>query len=225
MATDVYPHPDQLPTTPRKLSLVVLISGGGTTMGNLADRIAAGSLDASIELVVSSQDRVAGLERAQRRGLPGIVLPRRTFVRDGVFDQHAYTEYLLRMISPVAVDLIVLAGFMSRLAPAIFDRYPVVNIHPALLPRYGGKGMYGHKVHEAVLAAGDCESGCTVHFVDPEYDHGPIIAQQRVPVLQDDTPETLAERVQEAERELYPEAIGLIAAGRVQVRGGEVVIL
>jgi folate-dependent phosphoribosylglycinamide formyltransferase PurN len=129
------------------------------------------------------------------------------------------------MISPVAVDLIVLAGFMSRLATAIFDRHPVVNIHPALLPRYGGKGMYGHKVHEAVLAAGDCESGCTVHFVDPEYDHGPIIAQQRVPVLQDDTPETLAERVQEAERELYPEAIGLIAAGRVQVRGGEVVIL
>ncbi len=225
MATGAYPHPDQLPTTPRKLSLVVLISGGGTTMANLADRIAAGSLDASIEPVVSSQDRVAGLDQAQRRGLPVIVLPRRTFVKDGVFDQHAYAEYLLRMISPVAVDLIVLAGFMSRLAPAIFDRHAVVNIHPALLPRYGGKGMYGHKVHEAVLAAGDCESGCTAHFVDPEYDHGPIIAQQRVPVLQDDTPETLAERVQEVERELYPEAIGLIAAGRVQVRGGEVVIL
>ena len=225
MTTGAYPLPDQLPPIQRRLSLVVLISGGGTTMANLADRIAAGRLDASIELVVSSQDRVAGIERAQRRGLPVIVLPRRTFVRDGVFDQQSYTEFLLRMISPVSVDLVVLGGFMSRLAPVIFDRHPVVNIHPALLPRFGGKGMYGQKVHEAVLAAGVYESGCTVHFVDPEYDHGPIIAQQRVPVLQDDTPETLAERVQQAERELYPEAIGLIAAGRVQLRGGEAVIL
>jgi phosphoribosylglycinamide formyltransferase 1 len=225
VTTGTYPLPDQLPATPRRLSLVVLISGGGTTMANLADRIDTGRLDASIELVVSSQDRVPGLERAQRRGLPVIVLPRRAFVKDGVFDQQSYTEILMRMISPVAVDLVVLAGFMSRLAPAIFDRYPVVNIHPAILPRYGGSGMYGQRVHEAVLAAGECESGCTVHFVDPEYDHGPIIAQERVPVLQDDTPETLAERVQEAERELYPKAIGLIAAGQVRVRGGEVVIL
>lgn len=194
-------------------------------MANLADRIEEGHLNATIELVVSSQDRVAGLDRAQRRGLPAIVLPRRTFVSDGAFDSQSYTEFLMRMISPVNVDLVVLAGFMSRLAPAIFDRHPVVNVHPALLPRYGGKGMYGIKVHEAVLAAGECESGCTVHFVDPEYDHGPIIAQQRVPVLQDDTPETLAGRVQEAERELYPVAIELIADGRVRVRGGEVVIL
>ncbi len=193
-------------------------------MANLASRIDAGQLDADIELVVSSQDRVAGIERAQRHGLPAIVLPRRTFVQDGVFDHESYTKLLMRMIAPVAVDLIVLAGFMSRLAPAIFEQHAVVNIHPALLPRFGGKGMYGRHVHEAVLASGECESGCTVHFVNPDYDQGPIIAQRKVPVLQDDTPETLAERVQEAERELYPEAIGWIAAGRVRVHGGKVTI-
>jgi phosphoribosylglycinamide formyltransferase 1 len=225
VTSGTYPRPDQLPDTPRTLRLVVLISGGGSTMANLADRTQTGGLDASIELVVSSQDRVAGLDQAQRRRVPAIVLPRRAFVKDGVFDRESYTEVLIRMITPVAPDLIVLGGFMSQLAPALFERYAVVNIHPALLPRHGGKGMYGRRVHEAVLAAGECETGCTVHFVDPEYDHGPILAQLRVPVLQDDTPETLAERVQAAERELYPEAIGLIGAGRVHVRGTEVVIL
>ncbi|MBM3286488.1 MAG: phosphoribosylglycinamide formyltransferase, partial [Candidatus Eisenbacteria bacterium] len=114
--------------------------------------------------------------------------------------------------------------FMSQIGPALLDRYAALNIHPALLPRHGGTGMYGHHVHEAVLAAGDAESGCTVHFLDPDYDHGPILAQRRVPVLLDDTPDTLAERVQEAERELYPEAIGLIAAGRVRVDAGRVLV-
>lgn len=220
-----YPRPDQVPTAPRTLRLVVLISGGGTTMANLAEWIAGGRLDARIDLVVSSQDRVKGLELAHRRGLPVIVLPRRAFVADGVFDHVTYTKMLMRMIEPLSADLIVLGGFMSRLDEALFDRYPVVNIHPALLPRFGGRGMYGHHVHEAVLAAGEVETGCTVHFVDPEYDHGPIISQRTVPILQDDTPDSLAERVQEAERELYPEAIGLIAAGRVRLRGTEIVIL
>ncbi|MBM3288459.1 MAG: phosphoribosylglycinamide formyltransferase [Candidatus Eisenbacteria bacterium] len=220
-----YPRPGQLPAEPRTLGLVVLISGGGTTMANLADRIAAGHLDARIELVVSSRDRVAGLARAQTRGLPTIVLPRRAYTRDDVFDVASYTEVLLRMIAPLSIDLIVLGGFMSQIGPALLDRYAALNIHPALLPRHGGPGMYGHHVHEAVLAAGDAESGCTVHFLDPDYDHGPILAQRRVPVLLDDTPDTLAERVQEAERELYPEAIGLIAAGRVRVDAGRVLVV
>ncbi len=225
MSATTYPRPEQLPDSPRTLGLIVLISGGGTTMANLADRIAAGRLAARIHLVLSSRDRIPGLERARERGLPVLVLPRRVFVRDESFDHEAYTEALLRLIVPLSIDLIVLAGFMSRLAPALFERFPVVNVHPALLPRFGGPGMYGRHVHEAVLASGERESGCTVHFVDPEYDHGPIVAQRRVPVLQDDTPESLAERVQAAERELYPEAIGWIAAGRVRFEDGRAVVV
>lgn len=193
-------------------------------MANLADRIREGRLDARIHLVVSSRDRVPGIGRAEERGLPVVVLPRRLFVREGQFDHDAYTAALVRSIAPLPVHLIALAGFMSRLGTALFEHHPVVNVHPALLPRFGGAGMYGHHVHEAVLAAREPESGCTVHFVDPEYDHGPILAQRHVPVLSDDTPDTLAERVQAAERELYPEAIGWIASGRVRIEDGQLVV-
>ncbi len=221
---NVYPRPGQLPRAPRRLRLAVLISGGGTTMANLAGRIAGGGLSAEIAIVVSSRVGAAGIERAERLGLPTVVIARKAHVHDGGFDVEGYTSALLRRIEPLGIDLVALGGFMSRLAPTLFDRYAVVNVHPALLPRFGGPGMYGHHVHEAVLAAGETESGCTVHFCDPEYDHGPIIAQRRVPVLPGDTPETLAERVQYAERELYPEAIGWIAAGRVRIEGARAVV-
>lgn len=194
-------------------------------MANLADRIREGKLDARIEIVVSSRPGVPGLERARDRGLETLILARKGFVgADGVFDCAGYTERLMEALAPLRIDLIVLAGFMSRLGPALFDCYPVVNVHPALLPRYGGAGMYGHHVHEAVLAAGERESGCSVHFVDPEYDHGPVIAQRRVPVLAGDTPDSLAERVQEAERALYPEVIGWIGSGRVRIEGDRAVV-
>jgi formyltetrahydrofolate-dependent phosphoribosylglycinamide formyltransferase len=189
-------------------------------MANLADAIRAGRLDASVEIVVCSRDGVEGIERARARGLETRVLARKDFFRGGRFDPDAYATALIELLSPRAVQLVVLGGFMSRIGRAFFDLYPVVNIHPALLPRYGGAGMYGHHVHEAVLAAGEKESGCTVHFADPEYDHGPILAQRRVAVLPGDTPDTLAGRVQAIERELYPEAIGWIAAGRVRIEGG-----
>jgi phosphoribosylglycinamide formyltransferase 1 len=215
-----YPRPEQLPSEPKTLRLAVLISGGGTTMANLADAIRTGRLDARIEIVVSSRDRAAGIERGRERGLDVQVLPRKQFVKDGIFDPDAYTAVLMELLTPRSIDLVVLGGFMSQLGRPLFDRYPVVNVHPALLPRYGGAGMYGHHVHEAVLAAGESESGCTVHFADPEYDHGPILAQRRVAVVRDDTPDSLAERVQGAERELYPEAIGWIAAGRVRIKDG-----
>ena len=191
-------------------------------MANLADAIRAGRLDAELVAVVSSREGVPGLERARRRGIETRVLARKEFLRDGVFDHDAYTASLIELLTPLAIDLVALGGFMSRLGRAFFDRYPVLNVHPALLPRFGGAGMYGHRVHEAVLAAGEPESGCTVHFADPEYDHGPILAQRRVAVLAEDTPDTLAERVQAAERELYPEAIGWIAGGRVRMAGGRV---
>lgn len=189
-------------------------------MANLADAIRAGRLDAKIEIVVSSRDRVAGIERGRERGLDVHVLPRKQFQMEGIFDPDAYTAALIDLLRPRAIDLVVLGGFMSQLGRALFAHYAVVNVHPALLPRFGGAGMYGHHVHEAVLAAGETESGCTVHFADPEYDHGPILGQRRVAVLPDDTPDTLAERVQAAERELYPEAIGWIAAGRVRIEDG-----
>lgn len=193
-------------------------------MANLADRIATGTLIASIEMVLSSREDVPGIRRAKERGLPVLVLPRRLFVRGDVFDVVAFTSMATRVLEPLDVDLIALAGFMSKLDPALMDRYPVVNVHPALLPNHGGPGMYGHHVHQAVLAAGEPETGCTVHFVDPEYDAGPIIAQMRVPVLEGDTPDSLAERVQQAERQLYPEVIGAIAAGRVRVEKGLVIV-
>ncbi|MFA6240640.1 MAG: formyltransferase family protein, partial [Candidatus Hydrogenedentales bacterium] len=119
-------------------------------------------------------------------------------------------------------DLVVLAGFMSLLdIPADFENR-VINVHPALIPSFCGKGMYGHHVHEAVLAYGAKVSGCTVHFANAKYDEGPILLQESVPVLEDDTPDTLAERVQAKERELYPKAIQLIAEGRVRVEGRRV---
>ena len=188
-------------------------------MANLADTIRAGRLDARVEIVVSSREGVEGIERALARGLEARVLARKDFLRDGRFDPDAYAAALIELLSPRAIHLVALGGFMSRIGRAFFDLHPVVNVHPALLPRFGGAGMYGHHVHEAVLAAGERESGCTVHFADPEYDHGPILAQRRVAVLPGDTPDTLAERVQAAERELYPEAIGWIAAGRVRIEG------
>lgn len=213
------PRPDQLPTAPGRLGLAVLISGGGSTMANLAEAIAAGSLAAEIRLVVSSRQGAAGIEKARARGLPVEVLPRRLYAEADRFDADRYTAALIGILEPRRIDLVVLGGFMSRLGPALFERYPVVNVHPALLPRFGGKGMYGRHVHEAVLAAGEVRSGCTVHFVDPEYDHGPILSRREVEVRPGDTPELLAERVQAVERELYPEAIGWIAAGRVRIDG------
>jgi formyltetrahydrofolate-dependent phosphoribosylglycinamide formyltransferase len=193
-------------------------------MANLADAVRAGRLDAKLVIVVSSREAVPGIERARQRGIETRVLARRDFLHDGVFDHDAYTASLIGVLAPFAIDLVALGGFMSRLGRAFFDRYPVLNVHPALLPRFGGAGMYGHHVHEAVLAAKERESGCTVHFADPEYDHGPILAQRRIAVLPLDTPDSLAERVQAAERELYPEAIGWIAGGRVRIAGGRVVV-
>jgi phosphoribosylglycinamide formyltransferase-1 len=178
-------------------TLCVLVSGSGTTLQNFIDRIAAGTFDARIAGVVSSKLDAFGVERAKRAGLPVAVEPKGPGFPDRVWAA-------VRRFAP---DYVCLAGWLHLLPiPADF-RGKVLNIHPALLPKYGGKGMYGRHVHEAVLAAGDKESGCTVHFADDTYDTGPIVLQKRVPVLPGDTPETLAARVFAAECEAYPEAI------------------
>ena len=185
--------------------LAVLLSGGGRTLQNLVDHIADGRLDARIEVVVASNPRAGGVEKARAAGLECVVVDRRKYADDTAFS-NAVTE----VIDAHDFDFVALAGLTRKyLFPPRYNGR-VLNIHPGLLPRYGGLGMYGHHVHEAVLAAGETESGCTVHIADLEYDHGPTVLQKRVPVLPGDTPETLAERVFEAECEAYPEAIALL---------------
>jgi phosphoribosylglycinamide formyltransferase-1 len=179
----------------KPIRLAILISGGGTTLQNLIDRIADGRLAARIVGVVSSRADAYGIERATKAGLPVVVV------------EKGKPEPVWEAIRGFAPDLVCLAGWLNLLPiPDDFHRR-VLNIHPALLPAFGGKGMYGRRVHEAVLAAGVRESGCTVHYADNSYDTGPILVQKTVPILPGDTPETLAARVFAAECEAYPEAI------------------
>jgi phosphoribosylglycinamide formyltransferase-1 len=202
------------------LKLAVLLSGNGTTLQNILDRIAAGTLDARVVCVISSRADVFGLERARHAGIPAIAIPRKDFASGEAFGEAMWTE--IRKHSP---GLVVLAGFMSLLPIPKDFHGKIINVHPALIPAFSGKGMYGSHVHEAVLAYGAKLSGATVHFVDDEYDRGPIILQSAVPVLEDDTPGTLAERVQAEERELYPKAIQLFAEGRLRLEDRRVRIL
>ena len=200
------------------VKLGVLLSGGGTTLQNIIDRIEQGALDASVECVVSSRADAYGLERAKNHGIPAYVVSR----KEHKDDLAAFNQRIWGHVRENKVELVVLAGFMSLLDIPGDYVHRIINIHPALIPMFCGKGMYGHHVHEAVLEYGTKVTGATVHFVDSEYDHGPIILQECVPVLDDDTPDTLAERVMAKERELYPKAIQLFGEGRVRVEGRRV---
>jgi phosphoribosylglycinamide formyltransferase-1 len=202
---------------PDPITLVALLSGGGTTLQNLVDRIGAGMLPARIAGVVSSRADAFGVTRAERAGIPVSVVP-------GTPRRSTFAEEVWTAVRAYRPALVCFAGWLHLLPiPADFH-HRVLNIHPSLLPAFGGKGMYGHRVHEAVLAYGAKVSGCTVHFADDTYDTGPILVQACVPVRDDDTPEALAARVFEAECEAYPAAIRLIAEGRVTVQGRRVVI-
>ena len=203
-----------------KLKLAVLLTGSGTTLENLFEKRAAGKLTADIVAVVSSRPDAYGLERARKREVPALTIERRKFVMPEEFSQ-AIFEALM----PYKPDLICLAGFMSLLQIPEAYKNRVINIHPALLPAFGGKGFYGNKVHESVLKAGCKVTGCTVHVVDNEYDSGPIIAQKAVQVLAGDSVESLAARVQEAEREVYPDVIQLFAEGRLKIENRVVQVL
>jgi len=202
------------------LRLAVLLSGGGTTLENIFTHIESGKLDATVVCVISSRHGVYGLERARNHGAPAITIARKDFA-----DTPSFSEAVWGEVRAHNADLVVLAGFMSLLEidPAYNGR--MMNVHPALIPSFCGHGMYGHRVHEAVIEYGAKISGATVHFVDAEYDHGPIIMQKAVPVLEDDTPDSLADRVQAAEREIYPQAIQLYAEGRLRIEGRRVRIL
>jgi formyltetrahydrofolate-dependent phosphoribosylglycinamide formyltransferase len=191
--------------------LGVLLSGSGRTLQNLIDRIEDRSLPAQITVVLSSHPGVKGLDRARAKKIPAVTVDYKSFDTDKAFSAAVTHE-----LEKHPVDLVIMAGFIRRyLFPSKFQGR-VLNIHPALLPDFGGKGFYGHHVHEAVLKSGAKESGCTVHLADLNYDKGPILLQKRVPVLPGDTPEMLAERVFQAECEAYPEAIRRMA--EVEVR-------
>jgi phosphoribosylglycinamide formyltransferase-1 len=203
------------------IRIVALLSGGGTTLQNLIDRIAAGKLHAAVVGVVSSRADAFGVQRAERANVPVKVVERGTGVaRRSLANWSDEVWSAVRAFDP---QLVCLAGWLHLLAIPEDFRHRVLNIHPSLLPSFGGKGMFGRHVHEAVLNYGAKVTGCTVHFADDTYDTGPILVQKCVPVRDDDTPETLAARVFEAECEAYPEAIRLVAEGRVTVRGRRVV--
>jgi phosphoribosylglycinamide formyltransferase 1 len=202
------------------LRLAVLLSGGGTTLQNLIDHIEAGKLSASIVVVISSHPDAYGLVRAKRHGLEAICIPWKAYR-----NTQAFHDELNRTLDRYAPELIALAGFLRVFRYAPHYRGRVMNIHPSLIPAFCGKGFYGLRVHQAALAYGVKVSGCTVHYADEDYDHGPIILQRVVPVLDHDTPERLAERVAIEERRAYPEAIQLFAEGRLQVQGRWVKIL
>lgn len=197
--------------------LAVLLSGNGTTLQNLIDRIADGRLAARIAVVIASRPDAGGLDRARRAGIPAVAVPRKDFATIDAFN-----DALHREMARYEVDLVVLAGFLSPFQ--LRDRYAgrVLNIHPALIPAFCGKGYYGERVHQAVLDAGVKISGCTVHFADDQYDTGPIILQGAVAVRDDDTPTSLAARVHALESDLYPEAIRLWAEGRLEIIGRRV---
>ena len=196
--------------------VAVLVSGSGSNLQALLDK--AGDA-VEFALVLSNKPEAYALERAAKAGVPTTVARYEDFP-----DRMAFTRAILELMRANMVDLICLAGFNRILDPIIFDAFPMrmMNTHPALLPAFGGKGMYGHHVHEAVLASGAKISGATVHFVIPETDRGPIILQEAAPVLDGDTAETLAERVLAVEHRLYPEAVRLYAAGRLRVEGNRV---
>jgi phosphoribosylglycinamide formyltransferase-1 len=206
------------------IKLAVLISGSGRTLKNFIELAADGELPVDIRLVISSTAKAGGLKFAKDAGIPSRVMRRGDFP-DGTAGDKAYGDAVFSACRDADVDYVAMAGFL-KLAPLPDDFLGrVVNIHPALIPAFSGAGMYGQRVHQAVLDAGVKVTGCTVHFVDNEYDHGPIIWQQPVPVFHDDTADTLAKRVFEVEKEAYPHVLRLLACGRVRLEGQRAVIV
>jgi formyltetrahydrofolate-dependent phosphoribosylglycinamide formyltransferase len=203
-----------------RLRIAVLLSGSGTTLQNLIDRIDDGRLEAAIVLVVSNKADALGLERARQAGLLTAVIERR-----GRRSVEEFSAGIFDACREAGAELVCLAGFLQLVKVPDDFRGRVMNIHPSLIPAFCGHGLYGHRVHEAALERGVKISGCTVHFADNEYDHGPIVLQRTVPVLDGDTPETLASRVFEQECEAYPEAIRLFAEGKLQIVGRRVRVL
>jgi phosphoribosylglycinamide formyltransferase-1 len=201
-----------MPMNEARFPIAVLISGGGTTLKNLIDRIATNQLSVEIRLVISSNPRAGGLSFAKEAGIPSSTIERQ---KHG--SPEAYRDAVFAAVRAADVELVVMAGFLKHLLIPSDFAGRVINIHPSLIPDFCGAGFYGKRVHEAVLAAGVTKTGCTVHIVDDEYDHGPIVRQRSVDVEPTDTADALAARVFAQECELLPEVLQLFAAGSILV--------
>lgn len=186
--------------------IAVCASGEGSNFESIVIASRAGLLQAQVVGLICNNPKAQALERAGRLKIPVLVIDRND---DG---------QMLTQLEKWGAEWVALAGYLSLIGPEVLNKYPgrVVNLHPALLPKYGGKGMYGKRIHEAVLQAGDSETGVTVHLVDAEYDKGRILAQKKVPVQPGDTPERLAERVKQKERAFYPVVLNDLVTGRWQ---------
>ncbi|HZZ81266.1 MAG TPA: phosphoribosylglycinamide formyltransferase [Gemmataceae bacterium] len=202
------------------IRIAVLLSKAGTSLQSMLDRIADGRLNAQIVAVISNNANAFGLERARRAKIPAFAVSLKDAGSVGEFSRRIFAH-----CRDAKAELVCLAGFLQLIQVPDDFAGRVMNIHPALIPAFCGKGFYGHHVHEAAIESGVKLSGCTVHFVDDQYDHGPIISQRTVPVLDDDTPKTLAERVFALECDVYPEAIRLFAEKRLKIEGRRVRIL
>ena len=185
-------------------NIVVFASGSGSNFQSIIASIQDGKLNACIAGLISNKERIKALDRAKEFGIPFVVLSEKEFE-----DYSKYELALLDQLKSWKPDLLVLAGYLKKVPPSVIQAYQnrILNIHPSLLPKYGGKGFYGLKVHAAAIEAGESVSGCTIHIVSEKYDDGPILAQTEVPVLKNDAPETLATRILKQEHKLYPKVI------------------
>jgi len=198
----------------KRLSLAVLISGTGRTLNNLLERIDEGALAADVRLVIASTPQARGLQFAEQASIPIRIVERKDYeTRD------SFSQAIFNLCSEADVDYVILAGYIKLLEIPEAYKNRVLNIHPSLIPAFAGKGYYGDYVHEAVLRYGAKITGCTVHFVDNEYDHGPVVLQKSIEVLESDDVSSLNNRVFELERTAYPEAIQLLAEGKIQIEG------
>lgn len=206
----------------KPLRVVAFASGGGSNVRAIYDNTQNGTLNAELVGVISNNSKCGALEHARQHNIPDFHISRMQFSSDAEFEQR-----LLKVLNNLKAELVVLAGYMKMMPESIVRAYKnrMLNIHPALLPSFGGKGLYGHFVHEAVLNYGCKVSGVTVHLVDADYDTGPPVLQRCVPVMDDDTPETLAARVLKEEHIIYSQAIQLFAKKRVHINGRRVTIL
>lgn len=203
----------------QKVKIGVLISGGGTNLQALIDEVEKGNINGEISVVISDKKGAYGLERAEKHGIKAIALNRKDYK-----DKAEFTRALMNELLKNDIELIVLAGFLTILASEFIQKYKgrIINIHPSLIPAFCGEGFYGQKVHNAVLEYGAKVTGATVHFVDEGADTGPVILQESVPVMEDDTSETLAARVLKVEHKLLPKAVKLYCDGKLNIEGRKV---
>lgn len=202
------------------MKLGFLLSGSGSTYDNMMEKLQDLGTPAKMAVVISSRPDVYGVVRAKKSGVPVHIVEYKKYNND----IEEYSRAITKILEEYQVELVIMGGFMSFYQIPEKYIHRVMNVHPALIPAFCGKGMYGHKVHEAVYQSGVKVTGCTVHFVDNEYDHGPIIDQAPVEIIAGDTPDTIAEKVVDMERKIYPRAVDAIVRGRYEFKNGRVFI-